>query len=223
MLILCDLGDFALIESYKRRIEENILLVTNEYLEKLYKFWIYELWSYSNLRKDYIVEFEKQNKKLRKCEDLKFFPVMESLLNIRSGESFMFSSYQKSLMYFEESLKILEHDRNSLKYSMACNDINFIRIFWWRDIDKLEFNTLHRAEYALYLIKIGKKHEAVLILEALEKENKQLTALQTCYLGMAKDDLKLIVKSINMFKSNNDFLYGKFAEYVYNEYLERTI
>jgi hypothetical protein len=50
-----------------------------------------------------------------------------------------------------------------------------------------------------------------------------LTPLQTCYLGMAKKDIHLIEQSIDMFKANNDFLYVKFAEAIYNRYLESII
>lgn len=62
MLILCDLGDFGLMEGYKSRVEINIMddkLVTNNYLKSLYEFWMKELWSYSILRKDNVLEFER--------------------------------------------------------------------------------------------------------------------------------------------------------------------
>ena len=42
-------------------------------------------------------------------------------------------------------------------------------------------------------------------------------------MGMAKKDAQLIKKSIDMFKANNDFLYVKFAEGIYNEYTESII
>ncbi|CAM4149158.1 AimR family lysis-lysogeny pheromone receptor [Bacillus paramycoides] len=220
MLILCDLGDFGLMEGYKIRIENNMKLVTNSYLKNLYCFWVKELWSYSLLRKDMCKDFEENNTYLRTYRDLKFFPVMEAFLNIRRGESYMFSDYNKSLKFFLEALNILSGAKESLKFAIALNDINFIRIVWWKDIDKIEFNKLHSAEFALFLIKEGKKSEAISILEKIEIQKGYLSPLQTCYMGMAKDDLALIKKSINMFKSNNDFLYGKFAEGVYEEYVE---
>lgn len=83
MLILCDLGDFGLMDGYKIRIENNMKLVTNSYLKNLYHFWVKELWSYSLLRKDMCQDFEEHNTYLRTYRDLKFFPVMEAFLNIR--------------------------------------------------------------------------------------------------------------------------------------------
>ncbi|HDV8369884.1 TPA: helix-turn-helix transcriptional regulator [Bacillus cereus] len=223
MLILCDLGDFGVMEGYKIRIEDNIRFVTNAYLKQLYEFWVKELWSYALLRKDKNLEFERENRKLRTSKDLNFFPVMEALLNIRSGENVMFSDYKKALYFFQEALYVLNGAKSSLKYNIALNDINFIRIVWWNDLDKIDFEKLHLAEYALYLIKLGKFQEAIYILEQIEMKNGELTPLQTCYMGMAKKDVQLIKKSIDMFKANNDFLYVKFAEGIYNEYAESII
>lgn len=223
MLILCDLGDFGLMEGYKIRIEDNIRLVTNVYLKQLYEFWVKELWSYAVLRKDKNLEFERENRQLRTSKDLNFFPVMEALLNIRSGENVMFSDYKKALYFFQEALYVLNGAKSSLKYNIALNDINFIRIVWWKDLDKIDFEKLHLAEYALYLIKLGKFQQAIYILEQIRLKNGELTPLQTCYMGMAKKDVQLIKKSIDMFKANNDFLYVKFAEGIYNEYAESII
>lgn len=223
MLILCDLGDFGLMEGYKIRIEDNIKLVTNVYSKQLYEFWVKELWSYAVLRKDKNLEFERENRQLRMSKDLNFFPVMEALLNIRCGENVMFSDYKKALYFFQEALYVLNGAKSSLKYNIALNDINFIRIVWWKDLDKIDFEKLHLAEYALYLIKLGKFQQAIYILEQIRLKNGELTPLQTCYMGMAKKDVHLIKKSIDMFKANNDFLYVKFAEGIYNEYAESII
>ncbi|MED1270080.1 AimR family lysis-lysogeny pheromone receptor [Bacillus mycoides] len=226
MLILCDLGDFGLMEGYKLRVENNIMddkLVTNIYLKSLYGFWVKELWSYSILRKNNSLRFVRENGELRTHRDINFFPVMEALLNIRSGENLMFSDYKKSLYFFQEALNVLKGAKGSLKYNIALNDINFIRIFWWKDLNKIDFDKLHPAEYALFLIKKGKYQQAINILEEIRLKKNMLTPLQTCYLGMAKKDIHLIEQSIDMFKANNDFLYVKFAEAIYNEYLESII
>ncbi|CRG03431.1 Uncharacterised protein [Streptococcus pneumoniae] len=70
---------------------------------------------------------------------------------------------------------------------------------------------------------MGKFQQAIYILEQIRLKNGELTPLQTCYMGMAKKDVQLIKKSIDMFKANNDFLYVKFAEGIYNEYAESII
>ncbi|PEI44653.1 AimR family lysis-lysogeny pheromone receptor [Bacillus pseudomycoides] len=222
MLILCDIGDFGLIEGYKTRIRNNMELVTNIYLKNLYNFWVEELWSYSILRRNQYQEFHEQNQQLRKHEDLNFFPVMEALLNIRSGESYMFSDYKRSLYFFQRATNSLNGAKGSLKYKIALNDINFIRIVWWKDLDKIDLDNLHPAELALFLIKTGKNAQAIGILEKIRLEKGRLTALQTCYYGMAKDDILIIKQSIDMFKANNDFLYGKFAEGIYTAYTEKV-
>ncbi|PGO69439.1 transcriptional regulator, partial [Bacillus cereus] len=68
-----------------------------------------------------------------------------------------------------------------------------------------------------------KYQQAINILEEIRSKRKTLTPLQTCYLGMAKKDIHLIKQSIDMFKVNNDFLYVKFAELIYDEYTENII
>ena len=226
MLILCDLGDFGLMQGYKERVEKNIRddkLVTNTFLKSLYGFWVKELWSYSILRKNNSLQFVIENGELRTYKDIDFFPVMKALLNIRSGENFMFSDYKKSLKFFLEALNVLKGAKGSLKYNIALNDINFIRIFWWKDLNKIDFDRLHPAEYALFLIKKGKYQQAINILEEIRSKRNMLTPLQTCYLGMAKQDIHLIKQSIDMFKVNNDFLYVKFAEVIYDKYTENII
>ncbi|OUB31535.1 transcriptional regulator [Bacillus thuringiensis serovar yunnanensis] len=226
MLILCDLGNFGLMQGYKERVKKNIIddkLVTNTYLKNLYGFWVKELWSYSILRKNNTLQFVRENVELRTYKDIDFFPVMEALLNIRSGENLMFSDYKKSLHFFQEALNVLKGAKSSLKYNIALNDINFIRIFWWKDLDKIDFDRLHPAEYALFLVKKGEYQQAINILEEIRSKRKTLTPLQTCYLGMAKKDIHLIKQSIDMFKVNNDFLYVKFAEVIYDEYIEKII
>ncbi|MGM2743206.1 AimR family lysis-lysogeny pheromone receptor, partial [Bacillus cereus group sp. Bce013] len=85
-------------------LNPNFKFVTNVYLKQLYEFWVKELWSYAVLRKDKNLEFERENRQLRMSKDLNFFPVMEALLNIRSGENVMFSDYKKALYFFQEAL-----------------------------------------------------------------------------------------------------------------------
>ncbi|PFI03294.1 transcriptional regulator, partial [Bacillus cereus] len=69
-----------------------------------------------------------------------------------------------------------------------------------KDLNKINFDRLHPAEYALFLIKKGKNQQAINILEEIRSKRKMLTPLQTCYLGMAKQDIHLIKQSIDMFK-----------------------
>ena len=68
MLCLCDLGDFELMESYKTRINENILQITNSDLQSLLSYWMLEIWSYAMLRSNKINEFDECQTELRKVK-----------------------------------------------------------------------------------------------------------------------------------------------------------
>nr|WP_257129243.1 AimR family lysis-lysogeny pheromone receptor [Bacillus cereus] len=154
MLILCDLGDFGLMQGYKERVEKNITddkLVTNIHLKSLYGFWVKELWSYSILRKNNSLQFVRENGELRTYKDIDFF---------------------------REALNVLNGAKGSLKYNIALNDINFIRIFWWKDINKIDFDRLHPAEYALFLVKKGKYQQAINILEEIRSKRKTLVSIK---------------------------------------------
>lgn len=217
MLCLCDLGDFELMESYKTRINENILQITNSDLQSLLSYWILEIWSYAMLRSNELSEFEECQIELRKSENLKFFPVMKAFLDIRSGERFLFGDYEQSYEFLSKGLDVLAVFKDQLKYPIALNNMNFLKILHWRDIESIDLKTLHPAEYAFYLIRKNRKKEAIKILKGLLVKNGKLTALQTCYMGMALDDVNIILKSIDMFKGKNDFFFVKFAERVYSE------
>lgn len=108
------------------------------------------------------------------------------------------------------------------RYKQALNDIHFLRIKEWKDIDKLDFKTMHLAELAFYYIKLEEYEKANILLDELEGNYGYLTAVQTCYRGMAKFDTDLIRKSIEMFKNNNDYFFVKFAEQMYDEYVEKS-
>lgn len=220
LLCLCDLGDFELMESYKTRISENLLKVTNNDLKSLLSYWVLEIWSYSMLRSNKIYEFEEIQKELRKRKDLKLFPVMKAFLDIRAGERFLFSDYKKSYEFLSKGLQVLKLFKDQLKYPIGLNNMNYLKILHWQDIDSIDLSTLHLAEQAFLLIRKNKKEEAAKLLNQLLRKNGKWTALQTCYMGMATDDVNLILKSINMFKAKSDFFFVEFAEKVYNEFIQ---
>ncbi|OUB39971.1 AimR family lysis-lysogeny pheromone receptor [Bacillus thuringiensis] len=219
MLCLCDLGDFELMESHKNRIYDNIKIITNSDLKKLLEYWVLEIWSYALLRNNEKIKFDDCQKKLRDEKDLEVFPVMKAFLDVRTGERFILTDYEKSLYFLNKGFKVLSMFKDNLKYNIALNNINFLKILHWKDIDTIDLSTLHPAEYAFFLIRKKRKSKAIKILKGILAKKGKLTPLQTCYLGMALDDLDMIMKSIDMFKAKNDFFFAEFASKVYNDYV----
>lgn len=223
MLILSDLGKFDLMATYKQRIECNLKEIKNKKLIKLYNFWIESIWGYSLLRSNDVSGFQEIYKSLMEFIDLEFFPVMQAVIDIRMGESSLFSDEKASFYYLEKACNILSSQREEHKYKIALNTLNFLRIIKWKDIDKIDMNTLDIAEKGLYFIQINQRDRANELLDYLERKHKGLTPIQRVYRGMANNDLIEISKAIDAMKAKNDFFYAGFAQDIFNEYKEKSI
>ncbi|PGE04277.1 AimR family lysis-lysogeny pheromone receptor [Bacillus pseudomycoides] len=223
MLILSDLGKFDLMATYKQRIEGNLKKIKSKELIKLYNFWIESIWGYSLLRSNDILGFQEIYKDLMEFNDLGFFPVMQAVIDIRMGESSLFSDEKAAFYYLEKACNILSSQRENHKYKIALNTLNFLRIIKWKDIDKIDINTLDIAEKGLYFIQINQKDRANELLDYLERKNNGLSPIQRVYRGMANNDLIEISKAIDAMKVKNDFFYAGFAQDIFNEYKEKSI
>ncbi|HDR5354294.1 TPA: XRE family transcriptional regulator [Bacillus thuringiensis] len=223
MIIKLDLGEMKLIEGYRKKITKHFCSMRNNDLKIIYRFWVDELFSYYLLRKNELEKFRRYYNVLRHHPNLIFFPVIQSSLDLKAGESYLNSNeYEKAVMLLENALQVFRKWGDHSRYTQALNDIHFLRIKEWKDIDKIDFENLHLAEKALYHIQLEEYSQAIKILYELKEKNGKLTPLQTCYLGMAKFDLNLIRESIGMLRENNDYLFLEFAEQMYDKY-SRTL
>ncbi|PEE39669.1 AimR family lysis-lysogeny pheromone receptor [Bacillus cereus] len=225
IMILLDLGDIKLVPTYRNRIKRNLIKIGDSHLKMIYHFLFIELHSYYLLRRNQITLFQRHNQSLQKLKNLDFFPVMKGALHLKAGESYLLSNYNMAIYHLEKSLEIFHLYQDESRYKQALNDLNFVRISHWRDIDKIDFKQLHLAEQALFYIELGQNDKAIILLDDLERKNGKLTALQMCYKGMATLNLSLIQQSIQMFQSNNDFFFVQYAEKAYQKVVnqEQTI
>ncbi|WP_257132357.1 AimR family lysis-lysogeny pheromone receptor [Bacillus wiedmannii] len=168
-----DIGDFGMFETYKDRTYTNISCHKNQDLKSLYTYWIDDIWSYALLRKFRIDEFREYNNKLRSYENLKYFPVMNAMIDLRLGESFLFSDYQKSYDYTSMAMNELK-DRCDFKYKIALNNMNYLKLVNKKDVETIDLNTLHPAELALYYILKKEYSKAINILSGLKNKQKNL-------------------------------------------------
>ncbi|OOQ93125.1 AimR family lysis-lysogeny pheromone receptor [Bacillus cereus] len=219
LLSVGDIGDFGMFDTYRNRIYQNISVHTNQDLKLLYKYWIDDIWSYSLLRRLKIEEFNECNNQLRSHKYLKYFPFMEATIDLRKGESLIFTDYKQSYKHTLRAMKVFEN-QSALKYKIAVNNINFLKLVNKREIETIDLNTLHPAELALYFILNNDNDRAIDILLGILDKNKKLSPIQYCYLGQAKMDLKLIADSKQMFIENGDYFFSQYATRVYKEYKE---
>jgi tetratricopeptide (TPR) repeat protein len=126
------------------------------------------------------------------------------------GESYIFEDYDKAKVYLEQALYALGDTFNDMmKNKKRCimNTLNFLKVYHGKDLDDLYLTD--PAEIAFLEIKKGNKEKAIEILNGLEKQNGKLSAFQLCYMGIAKEDRKLIEKSLKKFEEIGNIFYAQ--------------
>ncbi|MED2764132.1 AimR family lysis-lysogeny pheromone receptor [Bacillus thuringiensis] len=219
LLSVGDIGDFGMFDTYRKRIYQNLSIHKNQDLKWLYKYWIDDIWSYSLLRRLRIDEFNEYNNQLKSHRHLKYFPVMEATIDLRKGESLIFTDYKQSYKHSLRALNIFKN-QSVIKYKIALNNINFLKLVNKEEVKTIDLNTLHPAELALYFIINNENKRAIDILLKILDENKQLSPIQYCYLGQAQMNLKMIFDSKQMFIEKGDYFFAQYAARVYREYKE---
>ncbi|QWH75367.1 hypothetical protein EXW59_00170 (plasmid) [Bacillus mycoides] len=214
LAVLGDKGTFKVSSYHKERALQNLQYVKNKELKSLYEFSILELGSYWLLRKDRHDEFKTINNTLRKYKHLECFPIMLATLNSRIGEAVIFECYEKSLGILSEVLAVYQERNCPFKAEVVLNNINFLKLYWNRDINSIDYKTLHLAERVFYWWRKGNIKKAMKCLKLLE-ERGDLSPTQLTYKGVVTENLQLISTAIDEFKSNNDFFFARFAIEMY--------
>ncbi|MEH7458477.1 AimR family lysis-lysogeny pheromone receptor, partial [Bacillus sp. JJ1127] len=85
--------------------------------------------------------------------------------------------------------------------------IMFLKIH--HEIDLKKIKPCNAAENAYLQIKLGNKKTAIAILEDLQKENGFLSSYQLYYLGLAKNDKNILIKSLESFEKEGNIFYAR--------------
>jgi hypothetical protein len=114
------------------------------------------------------------------------------------GMSFLFEDYEECVKYLEtyiEQLKQYGKTRvgERIKY-IKENDICFARIFWGKDLDKLNTNDI--LERAHYECRYGDKLKAIKLLDDYDDKKDPFYLY---YKGLATDDPRLLTESMMLF------------------------
>lgn len=213
--ILGDIGDFNIFKVYKDRATENLINVEDQEIQSLYDYWITDIWSYYLHRRNDTVRFRSCNELLWQYKDLKFFPVMQAMLHSRVGEHAIFTSYSHAIQELSMALSICIERNCKYKQEIIVNNMNFTKLYWKRDIETIDFSTLHPAEKCIYNFEQGKIQEAQDGIKELEKRGK-LTPIQLAYKGVIYADKEMLLQAIDRFKLYNDFFFVQYANEMYN-------
>lgn len=138
------------------------------------------------------------------------YPIPQASALYVLGESYIFEDYNMSKMYLENAIRTLEYpfnDAMNTKKMFIINTLNFLKIYHGKELDIINPSDL--AEKAFLEIRKGNKEYAIKILKELEQRNGKLSAFQLFYLGLAKNDRKLIEKSLKKFEEMGDIFYAQ--------------
>ncbi|MGX5475889.1 AimR family lysis-lysogeny pheromone receptor [Bacillus toyonensis] len=213
MLSAYDQGNFKLMVNKSDFLMEKLNDVKDSYLKESFFYKIKECAIHGHLT---ACELEK----LREiCEEViqstpidNRFPVVEATVYGVLGESFMLcdESFDKSIFYLKKALSILEKESSNqmeMRRTMIANTIEFLKIHHKVDLENIK--PLHDAEQAYLEIQKGNNEHAIEILMKLKEENGELSAFQVYYLGLAKNDKELLLKSLDMFERLGNIFYAQ--------------
>lgn len=214
-ILLCyalhDIGNYRLLKNYICAAGLKIEKIKNKFIQNCFRIRINEWLCVINLLSGNLIDARN------KCEELLFicrddpqYTLQRANAYCNLGESYIFEDYNLSKVYLEKSLMCLGETFNpglKVKRQLIEYTLMFLKIHHSKDVEGIDVE-MHPAEKAYLLIKQGDKKAAAEILEELEK-NKGLSAFQLCYMGLAKDDLNLIKKSLEMFEEIGNVFYAK--------------
>ncbi|CAM4389418.1 hypothetical protein BAMA_15605 [Bacillus manliponensis] len=141
---------------------------------------------------------------------IKMFPISQASTLSAIGESYIFDNYEKSHSYFLQALEVLENSFNEkmiAKRNRIIATLDFLKIYWDKELNTL--TPIDNSEKAYFEIKKGNNGRAIKILNEIIKERDHLTAFETCYLGLAKNDKGLIQESLVMLERKGNIYYSQ--------------
>lgn len=214
-ILLCyalhDIGNYRLLKNYISAADLKIEKIKNKFIQNCFRIRVKEWLCVINLLSGNLIETRN------KCEDLLFicredpqYALQRANAYCNLGESYIFEDYNLSKKYLEKSLMCLGDTFNpglKVKRQLIEYTLMFLKIHHNKDVENIDVE-IHPAEKAYLCIKQGDKKSAIEILEGLEK-SKGLSAFQLCYMGLAKGDLNLIKKSLELFEEIGNVFYAK--------------
>lgn len=212
--LLYDTGNYRSILSYVKSAEEKVEQISvrkNRFIKSSYSHRIIEILSAVHLLRGNVSECRQFSLQLiEQCGNNPQFNIQRVNAFCNLGESYIFSDYDKSLKYLNESLDHLGETFNKRlkdKKKLILQTIIFLKIYWGKPLES-HFE-IHPAEKAYLEIKLGNNKKAEEILVNLLKVQGRLSAFQKFYLGLARNDRKLMEESLEIFEEKGNIFYSQ--------------
>ncbi|MED1304178.1 hypothetical protein BK704_07675 [[Bacillus thuringiensis] serovar konkukian] len=217
-ILLCytsyQLGDYRLLTKRMTKLERKVLKIKNKFIKKCHNVRIKEGLASIKLTSDELDEVRRIcDDVIGLCENEPHLLINKARAIWLKAESFIFDDYEQSLTLFNEALEILKENINPeiiKKKRKIIKTIQFLKIYHNRDLDTL--GIMEDEERAFYEIRRGNLAQAIEILINLEKKNGELSSFQLVYLGVAKNDRKIIKQGLRKFEEKNSLFYARFAK-----------
>ncbi|AJI09088.1 AimR family lysis-lysogeny pheromone receptor [Bacillus cereus] len=215
-----DLEKFNSLFEYAEMLLPKVNEITDSFIRSSYLGRIKEGLAYAYLVQDNLEVSRKLSQEILEIEDpMGCFHLLRASALVYLAESYTFDCYEIASDYINKSLQQLEpchFEREIQRKQSILNTYVFIKLVNKQELRHLEIQ--HPAEKSFFEIINGNYENAIEILTELEKENGILTPIQYCYLGMAKNDISLIEKSIMLFECAGNRFYSKFPKKIVVEF-----
>ncbi|PHE96416.1 hypothetical protein COF76_18210 [Bacillus wiedmannii] len=207
------LRDYRMLLKRMKKIEKRLSKVKNKFLRASFSVRLKEGMNAVLLMDDKVSEIRKNSFELLKiCNADLNFNIQKANAHYNIAESYIFENFVQSNYHFEKALHILSessyNQEITRKKKAIERTLNFLKIYHAKELDNLK-GDLDYPEQAFLAIRQGNHKLALKILGDIEKEKGYLNEFSTFYLGLAKNDVRLIEKSLEMFIKNNNNFYAK--------------
>lgn len=215
-----DLEKYNSLFEYAEMLLPDINAITDSFIKSSYLGRIKEGLAYAYLVQDNLEMSRKLCQDILAIDDPKdCFRLLRASALAYIAESYTFDCYDSASWYMKKAIKQLgpcNFEREKQRKQSILNTYAFIKLVNKRELENIEI--YHSAEKSFLEIIKGNHKNAVAILSELEKKNGMLTPMQYCYLGIAKNDISLIEKSIVLLECAGNRFYCRFPKKIVVEF-----
>lgn len=215
-----DLEKYNSLFEYAEMLLPDINAITDSFIKSSYLGRIKEGLAYAYLVQDNLEMSRELCQAILAIDDPKdCFRLLRASALAYIAESYTFDCYDSASWYMKKALKQLgpcNFEREKQRKQSILNTYAFIKLVNKRELENIDI--YHSAEKSFFEIIKGNHKNAVEILSELEKKNGMLTPMQYCYLGIAKNDISLIEKSIVLLECAGNRFYCRFPKKIVVEF-----
>jgi hypothetical protein len=208
---LQDMDSFKLMIPLGENIKENLSSISSDYIKESFEVRTLEMLAQAYLRLGEVEKVEEIGTRLLEDQIRQKFPLPANSMYIILAKSNLFRNKKRSISLINEGIKMfydMKFSTHNLRLQALESTHDFIKIYH-EDFKNLYLSD--DSERAHLMAKKGYKKEALMILEGIEKRNKELSPYQLYYKGLATGNHKYFEESLNKFIRQGDIFFTKLS------------